>query len=102
MEPICSDWPLIILSVLVYYIRARTLWSASTTDGNHVLTCTLKKGDSDMTLQLRWLMAAAIAFTIFQAPMALAQEAKVTSLMAQPLPGFAGPEKEGRVALVEF
>jgi quercetin dioxygenase-like cupin family protein len=55
-----------------------------------------------MTSQLRWFIAAALPFAIFQAPTALAQEAKVTSLMAQPLPGFAGPEKEGRVALVEF
>jgi len=37
-----------------------------------------------------------------QAPDALAQQTKVTPLMAQPLPGFAGAEKEGSVALVEF
>jgi quercetin dioxygenase-like cupin family protein len=34
--------------------------------------------------------------------MALAQQTKVTPLMAQPLPGFSGPEKEGSVAIVEF
>jgi len=48
------------------------------------------------------LIAAIVPFAICQAPAALAQQTKVTSLMAQPLPGFAGPEKEGSVALVEF
>ena len=56
-----------------------------------------------MTPQFRMLLIAAIVpFAICQAPAALAQQTKVTSLMAQPLPGFAGPEKEGSVALVEF
>jgi quercetin dioxygenase-like cupin family protein len=56
-----------------------------------------------MTSQLRMLLAAAIVpLAICQAPAALAQQTKVTPLMAQPLPGFAGPEKEGSVALVEF
>jgi quercetin dioxygenase-like cupin family protein len=56
-----------------------------------------------MTLQLRMLLAAAIvSLAIGQAPMALAQTTKVTPLMAQPLPGFAGPEKEGAVLLVEY
>ena len=56
-----------------------------------------------MTPQLRMLLAAAIVpLAIGQAPVALAQQTKVTPLMAQPLPGFAGPEKEGTVAIVEF
>jgi len=56
-----------------------------------------------MTPQLRMLLAAAIVpLAICQAPVALAQQTKVTPLMAQPLPGFAGPEKEGTVGLVEF
>jgi quercetin dioxygenase-like cupin family protein len=56
-----------------------------------------------MTPQLRILIAAAIIpLATGQSPIALAQQTKVTPLMAQPLPGFAGPEKEGAVALVEF
>ena len=56
-----------------------------------------------MTPQLRPLLAAAIvALAIGQAPAALAQQTKVTPLMAQPLPGFSGPDKEGSLALVEF
>jgi quercetin dioxygenase-like cupin family protein len=56
-----------------------------------------------MTPQLRILIAAAIIpLATGQVSIALAQQAKVTPLMAQPLPGFAGPEKEGTVALVEF
>src|SRR5215813_622743 len=56
-----------------------------------------------MIPQLRSLLAAAIVpLAICQAPMAFAQQAKVTPLMAQPLPGFSGPEKEGSVALVEY
>ena len=56
-----------------------------------------------MTPQLRILLATAIVpLAIGQAPVALAQQTKVTPLMAQPLPGFSGPEKEGSVALVEF
>ena len=56
-----------------------------------------------MTPQLRTLLAAAIVpLAMGQAHVALAQQTKVTPLMAQPLPGFSGPEKEGSVALVEF
>jgi quercetin dioxygenase-like cupin family protein len=56
-----------------------------------------------MTPQLRTLLAAAIVpLAVAQAPAALAQQTKVTPLMAQPLPGFSGPEKEGSLALVEF
>jgi quercetin dioxygenase-like cupin family protein len=56
-----------------------------------------------MTPQLRILIAAAIIpLATGQVSIALAQTTKVTPLMAQPLPGFAGPEKEGTVALVEF
>ncbi|MFL5099627.1 MAG: cupin domain-containing protein [Xanthobacteraceae bacterium] len=56
-----------------------------------------------MNSQLRWFLAAAIVpLAVSQAPIALAQQTKVTPLMAQPLPGFAGPEKEGSVAIVEF
>ena len=56
-----------------------------------------------MTPQLRILIAAAIVpLAIGQASIALAQQTKVTPLMAQPLPGFSGPEKEGSVAIVEF
>jgi quercetin dioxygenase-like cupin family protein len=56
-----------------------------------------------MTPQLRTLLVTAIVpLAICQAPMAFAQQTKVTPLMAQPLPGFSGPEKEGAVALVEF
>ena len=56
-----------------------------------------------MTPQLRILIAAAIIpLATGQVSIALAQQTKVTPLMAQPLPGFAGPEKEGTVALVEF
>ncbi len=56
-----------------------------------------------MTPQLRILIAAAIIpLATGQVSIALAQQTKVTPLMAQPLPGFSGPEKEGTVALVEF
>jgi quercetin dioxygenase-like cupin family protein len=56
-----------------------------------------------MTPQLRTLLVTAIVLlAMCQAPVALAQQTKVTPLMAQPLPGFSGPEKEGSVALVEF
>jgi len=56
-----------------------------------------------MTPQLRILIVAAIIpLATGQASIALAQQTKVTPLMAQPLPGFSGPEKEGTVALVEF
>jgi len=56
-----------------------------------------------MTPQLRTLLVTAIVpLAMCQAPVVLAQQAKVTPLMAQPLPGFSGPEKEGSVALVEF
>jgi quercetin dioxygenase-like cupin family protein len=56
-----------------------------------------------MAPQLRILIAAAIIpLATGQVSIALAQTTKVTPLMAQPLPGFAGPEKEGTVALVEF
>jgi quercetin dioxygenase-like cupin family protein len=56
-----------------------------------------------MTSQLRMLLAAAIVpLAICQTQAALAQQTKVTPLMAQPLPGFTGREKEGSVALVEF
>jgi quercetin dioxygenase-like cupin family protein len=56
-----------------------------------------------MTPQLRILIAAAIIpLATGQVSVALAQQTKVTPLMAQPLPGFSGPEKEGTVALVEF
>jgi quercetin dioxygenase-like cupin family protein len=56
-----------------------------------------------MTPQLRILIAAAIIpLATGQVSIALAQQTKVTPLMAQPLPGFSGPEKEGSVALVEF
>jgi quercetin dioxygenase-like cupin family protein len=56
-----------------------------------------------MTPQLRILIAAAIIpLATGQVSIALAQQTKVTPLMAQPLPGFAGPEKEGTVAIVEF
>ena len=56
-----------------------------------------------MTPQLRILIAAAIMpLATGQVSIALAQQTKVTPLMAQPLPGFSGPEKEGTVALVEF
>jgi quercetin dioxygenase-like cupin family protein len=56
-----------------------------------------------MTSQLRMLLTAAIApLAICQAPMAFAQQTKVTPLMAQPLPGFSGPEKEGALAIVEY
>jgi quercetin dioxygenase-like cupin family protein len=56
-----------------------------------------------MTPQLRILIAAAIVpLAIGQTSIALAQQTKVTPLMAQPLPGFSGPEKEGSVSIVEF
>ena len=56
-----------------------------------------------MIPQLRTLLTAAIVpLAIGQASLAFAQQTKVTPLMAQPLPGFSGPEKEGSVALVEF
>ena len=56
-----------------------------------------------MTPQLRILIAAAIIpLATGQVSIALAQQTKVTPLMAQPLPGFSGPEKEGSVAIVEF
>ena len=56
-----------------------------------------------MTPQLRILIAAAIIpLATGQVSIALAQQTKVTPLMAQPLPGFSGPEKEGTVAIVEF
>jgi quercetin dioxygenase-like cupin family protein len=56
-----------------------------------------------MTPQLRVLIAATIIpLATGQVSIALAQQTKVTPLMAQPLPGFAGPEKEGTVAIVEF
>jgi quercetin dioxygenase-like cupin family protein len=56
-----------------------------------------------MTLQLRMLLAAAIVpLAIGQVSIALAQQTKVTPLMAQPLPGFSGPEKEGALAIVEY
>jgi quercetin dioxygenase-like cupin family protein len=56
-----------------------------------------------MTPQLRILIVAAIIpLATGQASIALAQQTKVTPLMAQPLPGFSGPEKEGSVAIVEF
>ena len=56
-----------------------------------------------MTPQLRILIAAAIVpLATGQVSIALAQQTKVTPLLAQPLPGFAGPEKEGTVAIVEF
>ena len=56
-----------------------------------------------MTPQLRILIAAAIIpLATGQVSIALAQQTKVTPLMAQPLPGFSGPEKEGSVSIVEF
>jgi quercetin dioxygenase-like cupin family protein len=56
-----------------------------------------------MTLQHRMLLAAAIVpLAIGQVSIALAQQTKVTPLMAQPLPGFSGPEKEGALAIVEY
>ena len=56
-----------------------------------------------MTPQLRILIAAAIMpLATGQVSIALAQQTKVTPLMAQPLPGFSGPEKEGSVSIVEF
>jgi quercetin dioxygenase-like cupin family protein len=56
-----------------------------------------------MTPQLRTLLAAVVVpLAISQAPAALAQQTKVTPLMAQPLPGFSGPEKEGALAIVEY
>jgi quercetin dioxygenase-like cupin family protein len=56
-----------------------------------------------MTPQLRILIAAAIIpLATGQVSIALAQQTKVTPLMAQPLPGFSGPEKEGALAIVEY
>jgi quercetin dioxygenase-like cupin family protein len=56
-----------------------------------------------MTPQLRMLIAAAIVpLATGQVSIALAQQTKVTPLMAQPLPGFSGPEKEGALAIVEY
>ena len=63
----------------------------------------LSRREISMTPQLRMLLATAIVpLAMCQVPAALAQQTKVTPLMAQPLPGFSGPEKEGSVALVEF
>jgi quercetin dioxygenase-like cupin family protein len=56
-----------------------------------------------MIPQLRTLLVTAIVpWAIFQASAASAQQTKVTPLMAQPLPGFSGPEKEGALAIVEY
>src|SRR5258706_12051003 len=96
--------PLIMVSVLLYYVSARILWLAVATGRRQPQPHRpSQEGKIPMTPQLRILLATAIVpLAIGQAPVALAQQTKVTPLMAQPLPGFSGPEKEGSVALVEF
>jgi len=55
-----------------------------------------------MLLRQYCLMVSAAALLLWQVPLALAQETKVTPLGAKPLPGFSGDEKEGAMFLVEY